>query len=50
MKNTFKFQCEDSSHSGPELIWEGGDPVMPQMTGLFAVSCAEEDKYCMWCR
>jgi hypothetical protein len=23
---------------------------MPQMAELFTVSCAEEDKYCVWCR
>ena len=38
------------SCSGPELIWEGGDPAVPQMAGSCAVSCAEEDKHCMWCR
>ena len=32
------------------LIQEGGKLAVPQMAGLLAVSCAEEDKYCVWCR
>lgn len=46
LRNSMKFY----SCSCPELIWEGDSPAVPQMAGLPAVSCAEEDKYCMWCR
>ena len=38
------------SCSRPVLIWEGDSLAVPQMAGLPAVSCAEEDKYCVWCR